>query len=763
MKTLHFVPLPFPAESPFSLIRRAALMNGYNVPKKFLSAFLKRSIVFKLVYQDSEVCKLLSENAREHASSIRDRFYSPQYSDVEKPRISINGTRIPAKYIRHIGAAICTECLSEGWERDISIIKLSHHCPYHLRTYLKNCPACNRHFTWYNQATNICTCNHTLVSPACSASEAMLEKGLLELMQPQSKLDFDLFNRTLNSLTTKESTNSHESNRLRIEIALNITINSGKGVSQPLIQLCNFKTGINIKFALAKLSTLTPKSTLNIIANEMRLIVSEDTISDEIPSGLTSRQVMNYLNLKDYAWKLAFNDPRFPRKKKSALYTQENINLIEIIIKEKESETHKKEATPKGTVTFAEARAMLKVKANIFRELLQGGLIGTPIKSNTGKLYINKEAINKFTTTFITIQALRKKLRTRSYTIRKIIEGKTIKTTPLPHGDLYTTIFQRNDIDKIQELLASRRSFKTPLKNQLDPIKEEDRQKYISANEARKIIRFPRDLVTQLAKSNLIPNCRKGRPNNRILIPISEVQNIATNFITCSEIASKCLLPNKQVAEILSRHGVLPVTGPSVDGQTHHAFRRSDITRELICKINTSNDSFSRAWMNGDSISATDAAAVLGIRISDLYILRQHLIAPSRPLHHQGNPWLSPQELSIISTHLKNHVSIDQVSKLSGMTKSLIHRLFLPKNRGRLIININSTPHIPKGLADNIITFPESFLTYRAADALLGAPSGYTRTLIKENKISKAERPNYCHSRMVLIRKQDIEKIRLTL
>ena len=430
MTTLHFVPLPFPEESPLSLIRRAALMNGYNAPRRFLSAHLGRSARSALtnpMSQNSTICRLFCEHAGEHAATIRDSFYAPEYLTIGKPRLSINGIKIHTNLIRHKGVAICTECLSEGWERHISILRLADHCPYHSRTYLNSCPVCNRQFTWYNQATNICKCKHTLISPKCSASESTLETGILELLESQSQVDFDLFNSTLNSLAIGDNTNSQHLRRLRIEIALTITKKAGRGVSRALIQLCNFKTGINIKFILAKLSHLTPKTTLNNITQELASIAPEGSTSKEIPSELTSRQVKKYFSPTYKTWNLVIKDPRFPKKKKSEPYSQECVQLIGTIIEEKEGEHHKKQTQPNEIITYAEARAILKVNADTFRDLLHSGLLGTPISSNTGPFCLRVEGINNFTSTFITIQELRQRLGTRVHAIRKQSLGNPSK------------------------------------------------------------------------------------------------------------------------------------------------------------------------------------------------------------------------------------------------------------------------------------------------------------------------------------------------
>ena len=232
--------------------------------------------------------------------------------------------------------------------------------------------------------------------------------------------------------------------------------------------------------------------------------------------------------------------------------------------------------------------------------------------------------------------------------------------------------------------------------------------------------------------------------------------------MTCTQISEKLLLPPMQVTETLSKYGILPVTGPSIDNNTQNAFRRSDITQELIDEINGPNDSFAIAWMSGTSIYPTDASALLGIRLRDLCILRQDLIAPTRPLRLQGNPAFSLKELAIISVQLKDYVSLEQVSKISGLSQARIYQMFFKKKWCSSIIHINSAPHIPKDLADKIVAFPDKYLTCREADVLLGAPSGHTRNLIKLHKLNEIEPPPYYHSNLALVSKEEIEKMRAT-
>lgn len=763
MTTLHFIPRPLPEESPFSLLRRTVEENGYKNCRTFVTSRISENFsILNPMLQNSEFAELLCEHAEEFSSEIIDAFYPLTISTNHGLRISINNIAINPRLVRHSTSAMCTDCIKEGWEKQIKDLLPAENCPYHSKKYITSCPNCHRRLVWNDQPVIACKCKTPLISPICSDSDVVIENKLLFLLRSQSQVRFDLFSSILFGLRWGEPNQSHKDRRAIVGIALAICLGESEEASKLLIDLYSLTPPLNKSFIIAKLSPFTPKAIVSQINTALIQIDSSEQCFDQVPGPLSGRQLFVYLHLTTGVWKRIQTHKNFPQKAKNALFTPKEIKTITRIHRnycERELNL-REESSPHKALTPTEAAQHLKVAEHVLREIILANMLGEPIKTHGKPYRLLLSKLESFKKKHIALQQIADALNRSVMRIRKSIAQLNIETYPLPHGSRYTIVIARSDLNKIRHhgnntknpcRLHKRLSVALPAAN------AENLSDFYTTNETKQYLGLDRTVVCQLVRCRILQSTCTGR-RGTYLINKNDVHDFKNKYMLVTEAAKLLQTPYNQTTDILLNHGVSPCTGPHIDGEHITLFLRSDITDELKMRIAPTHSTFGRFRAEHLLTATSEAAKLLGLSRHTFVQLRIKIISPIRPSYYQSRTHVSPEEVEIIKDYLQQYEPTPPVLEATWLSRRQFNEFFILNGLISEIV-INGVPHIKKEDTQKLINFSNNYCTCRVADSLLNAPRGHTKFSVFTKRLELTPPPSDIKITQNLLNRKQIESM----
>ncbi|MDH4565470.1 hypothetical protein E8E95_02100 [Pseudomonas sp. BN414] len=747
MKDFAFIPLPLPEESPTSLLKRAAIRNGYRSIDEFLSFYFQDLPVRgNLLRQDTIVTERLTYQAGEYGELLKTGFYRATHKVLTNSNLLINNIEVKKRLIRFKGAAICSECCEEGWEKNTKDFSLAENCPYHSRKYLFSCSKCQRNFTWRNQITTECKCGEQIKSPQCSEAEVRPEKQLLRLLRSNSQHAFDLFSSTLQSLGLGSKNSNPFINRSIFSTALAIALEDMDMIIPGLQRLFSNESIIDERFLSTKLSHLTPPHIKSFILNKPPSARPANQHASDLTFSLTTQQLLAYLGINNKQWNTIRTHKLFPKKeKRCCTYSQQEaaaINqIIELIAKQRESDRLKKETS---IINLSTAAQHLKVDRHVFRELVKSGLLGKKIRQIDGFYAVSATAIESFSCKYVCIQTIAKEACCSLNTVRKAIKQLATPTIPLAPNSKFTTVIPKESaqqvITAIQALLPSyKRGVRHKLSAKLQVIESDKTTNHYSTTEASKLLDIDRTIIRQLVRNGIL-NATYRTKFSEYLIPKDEIENFNKKYMNASEVSETLLLPRKKTTDILAAHGITPVIARSAGSCDITLFHRSDIPIELIKKTETNTQILYKEHSSNRLIKLSEASSLTGITIKSLSMITKAIVLPFRPLHYQSIKKLSSIEFKMVLDYYKSTTPVSEILDKYGIPPQSFTQLFILSKYVKPI-RINGNWYLDAKDKENVIKVLEEFCTCTQADFMLGAPPRYTRNLIIGGRIQPATPP----------------------
>nr|WP_298165757.1 helix-turn-helix domain-containing protein [uncultured Pseudomonas sp.] len=749
MKNLAFIPLPLPEESPTSLLKRAAIRNGYRSIDRFISFhFHNLPVRFNLLRQDSIVTENLGHQAGEYAELLKLGFYKATHRVLSNSNLIINNIEVKKSLIRFKGAAICSECCSEGWEKITKDFALAENCPYHCRKYLLSCPKCQRSFTWRNQITTECKCGEKITSPRCSEAEARPEKQLLRLLRSNSQHSFDLFTSTLHSLSLGSQNSNPSINRRVFSTALSIALEDMEIIVPSLQNLFSRIDLADSSLIAAKLSQLTPPHIKSFILNQL----SSGIPTPQHPSGmtlaLTTQQLLNHFGINNKQWKIIREHKLFPQKdKRCPTFNQQEAatikHIIELITWRRRLAPPKKEIDK--FIDLPTAAQHLKVCKHVLRELVNSGLLGKKHTPTKGPQEISSAAVRNFYRKYVCVQTIAHETNSTINTIKTIVKKLAITTIPLAHNSKFTTVISR---DSEKQVIANLNESAPPhtreaqhkFSAKLPAVESNERSNYYSTSEVSKLLKLDRTTIRQFIRNGVLKATHKAK-FGEYLTPKAEVRNFNKKYIGVSEVSKILLLPRNKTTAILATHGTIPVTGQTVDSGDTTLFDRSSICKEKIITTRTNAKIFYREHLSNRLVKFSEACSLTGTTRTSLSMLTKAIILPYRQKHYQSIRKFSSIELKAINSYLKKITPASRILDQYIIPPKSFSKLFLLSNYIKRI-KINGILYLEPEDKIKVIKVLEKFCTCTQADSILGATPRFTRNLIKCGKIEIADPPS---------------------
>ncbi|MCY1279898.1 hypothetical protein D9M70_286660 [compost metagenome] len=761
MKDLHFIPIPLPEESPLSLLKRAAIRNGYSTCRQFLSwqnAAYKAQNHPMLV--DSQFAMLLCAQAGEYAHEVRQSFYEINYSTYSGVRVCINQMAIDRRLIRYSAAAICTDCVRDGWEKQVKDLLPVENCPYHSKKYISHCPSCERKITWVNQVLLACKCGNRLESPSCPANDVILDRKILFLLRLKSQKAFDLLATSLKNLYWNIENSSYEERRKILSIALAISLDEPEKIASSLVNLYGDSRGNNLDFYIAKLNPFTPEKTLTTVKDILYREYAHKGISKEIPAPLTCHQLKIYLGLSQTEWTKIQRHEEFTNlgNHKSRFDHSKIMRIKEIhedLILQSLNDTQGLEES----LTAHEVAGQFKTNLDVIYELKIANLLGNVNKSIRPHR-ISCNAISNFNENYILAHQLAEELEISVRTLRKVIVDLNLLTPPLPHKHILTTVILKKDIEKIKNHLTpyEKPMHRSPKRSaNLLRVKSEDRSSYYNTKEASQISSLSTTLLRQLVRVNILHvHYRENKPG--YLFHKDEIHQIQRKYIGVSEAASLLEIPTVKVSCTLASNGIQQCTGPLVDGEANVLFLRSDFIGRKLVKLKSKLRCHTESQAESNLIPIKHAAKQTGLTQADILAVKAALIIPLRAQDNKSIVGISPAELQTITDHLSNYKSTREVLRGTWMSRKTFCKIFLNTH----IISelfIKRIPHINKEDITKLTEFTSKYCNLKMADVIMGAPKGHAYQLLSRGLLRAAHCPEALLTGKLLLDRKEIESM----
>ncbi|MBG6291069.1 hypothetical protein I5I61_26740 [Pseudomonas nitroreducens] len=768
MIEMHYIPMPLEEESPFSLLQRATMMNGFKNSRIFLES---KDLVARPsknpAYEDSAFARFLCRIAEKQRKDVKDSFHRTSRSNKRGKQTAVNGILINTKLLRLSSAATCSECIKEGWEKVISEFAPAENCPYHNRKYLFCCPGCGRKLTHLNRTHGGCICQHELTSPHCSAVEASLELKLLELFRSCSQEKMDTFIKVLTTFKWQQKSHNNSDRRIITEIALSVCRGEITHIAELIKSLyrINEHEILDTNFIIAMMKPCISRKMLQSLREVLSNKARKSGRMHLLPCCLSAKRLQTYLEVNSSHWELIYNHPRFPCPGRKYQFTPREISTIvsiqnEILSQRKiEIENLRK----KKTLTLKEAADRLLLTDAALRDLTQTEFLKEEVRHYAICRRVSVRNIEKFESKFITLTQLEQQINRPRSEIRRAIKNLNTYRIPLPHGDKHTIIVERSSITDIETYTSNKktnRNLNGKHSTHLPRVEDGREKSLYTCIEAGKKLRLDHTTICQLVRANILRSHYQGN-HGKYLIEASDVENFNSKYIFAQEVSAKLKTPANQTSDILIQHNIRPVTGRRVDGEPIVVFLRSDITPELIKKITHNNNSFAASFKLGDLITTLDAASMLGISRHTAITIKKLIITPFRPEHFKNHSKLSSAEVRKMREYLENHLPTAVALTDAWMSRRDLNEFLIKPSLVQEII-INGEPHTTIEHAKMIIDFEQRYCTCRGADILLDAPKGHIKWAVRTGRVKAVSPPHGIRSPQTLLDRREIEKMTYT-
>ena len=777
MLTLGFLPIPQADESPSSVIRRAALNNGFSSCTVYIGRLLCKNYVKNCLFASQALAQHLDHAAASHGVSVSSAFYSTLLHPITRAMCARVGPLVvPLSLLKLNDGAICTECWETGVEKNFKDIRGTGVCPVHARRYLTRCPACSRQFTWSNQIVERCRCGTKLVSPLVTSLDASPEKLLLDWMQNQQQKRFDLFADIMHALGHSEASKSEIENRHIFISAISLAGEHFDLGTPSLRFLIGPLSTVRKRMFLMKLLPILSSNTYTALCatiDHLRPLSRSET-PPPLNLTLTTEQTRNFLSISKHNWHKIRKNPLFPHSSRTKpSYCREEIISIKKIASEVIPKHYFKpiSTAPNIQISYTEAALLLNVPRPHFAQLMTQGFFGKKsTKIMPGQAYIERQPVEKFLEKYTSVWSIAENLHKGTRYIRKIAQYLNLECifTALTRNNISPTpAFILNvDVSTVERISSQHPLFARPssdLKTSLAkiiPLPPEIQSQVMDLVEISKYLGSTRDEVRFLIHSNLLTPCYSGR-NGMLQVPKSSVLICRKNLILHNELKLLIGCRKSSPSVQLARLGIFPIESTNTTPRFYSIYYRRNITPKIIATLNPTTSDYQNFQDTNQLIKSMSLCRKYKINPTELRKITDDLIL-ARPAHFRTLAFqttLTPNEVRIVETTIKNLHPLAKLEEITKQEQNKILKTFI-KSGNLFHITINQDIYIKPDDFNTIKRFYSTHYTLAKATAIIGAANGYVRHLITIGVIKVAKLPLGGKSFEIMITKDALQKAR---
>lgn len=716
MKTLNFIPLPIPEESPTSLIKRLALHNGYGNCSKFFEHYMrfKAPKATVLIQGNRFETLLMSQVGQSLHGRLRQSFYPLANPRAPGGAFKIGPLRIGRRLLRPRKAALCTECVKEGWERYIKDICLSTHCPVHNRHYLFACPHCQRKLTWKNQSTLQCSCGGVLESPTCSPEEALAENRLFDILKSGDQTRLEKTLSLISLLGVPRNRISTICTPLVFSAAAALVFDDYHTAATALSFMIDVSDNFEVDIITAKLSPIMSKDSLSLLKQQLKASLPHKNHAPQ-QIKVPAKCMTTLLGIGARKWREIRSAQHNCKK---PIYSKLEARQIMDTYETKTRLNASKKSIEKQKLTalcytLYETSSLLGLSKTECRMLDIHHLL-SPLVRVALRPYFKKDEVDRFRTEYISVKKLATRLNTSNAQLLRAIRNTPLITSfDDQAGRLF--LVRTADIAAIQECLN-----KLPAINRKLSAKrnvqtcEPSHVRTMSLTQAAQHLKIHSNTVIYYRDLGLI-RCAN---NDTLQLSISDIENFHKNYSTCEQLAKELETSENKVAKLLEPLKIYPLSGGITNGHPMSVYDKSTLPSNLKELINPTHDSFGTYWMRAELYSLSDAAQQLGILFSDFRKFFTTTIRPARAKHYRCASKVTPDEIEHIRSLLASYSKLSTLLSSRGITHAAFSRRFIHPKFVQ-IFKINNEEHISLSDLSKMEAFLDKYCTPDEASVIL--------------------------------------------
>lgn len=252
------------------------------------------------------------------------------------------------------------------------------------------------------------------------------------------------------------------------------------------------------------------------------------------------------------------------------------------------------------------------------------------------------------------------------------------------------------------------------------------------------------EVVRRAVKTGFMAKNLKKGASGKLLIDASEVSAFLRKYVFVGPLAKQLNTPNTTLAARLAAVGILPVSGPNVDGGLVTIYDKgtldeSKISIALTAKTYSNNAGRKLHTMKPSDahISSTDTAKILGIEVQRLKYLEKigFLIQETPPQFLcENRRYFTKKSVNSTQKKLSNSITIEILTAELDISPSTFDRRFIKSGFSipialgkRLLISNQDAFAIRKNL--------QTYCSCDQADKYLKAPKGHASNLISTGRL----------------------------
>lgn len=758
MKTFNFIPLPIPEESPTSLIKRLALNNGYGNCSKFFEHHMRfKAPKATVLIQGSRFETLLiSQVGQSLHQRLRQGFYPLANPRAPGGAFKIGPLRIGRRLLRPRKAALCTECVKEGWERYIKDICLCTHCPVHNRHYIFECPHCQRKFTWKNQSGLLCSCGGTLESPSCSPEEALAELRLFEILKSGDQTRLEYLLTLISLLGAPRNRISTVCTPLIFSAATALVFEDYQAAASALSLVIDPSDNFEIEIILAKLSPIVEKNALCLVKRQL-IISSPRQNPSYQPISVPAKCIPALLGIGVKKWREIRRELPFGKKAifnkleasqiKNAYSTIRKLNTSTKIVE--------KEKLTALCYTQSETISLLKMNKRECNMLENHHLLSPFFRINQSP-YFKADEVERFRREYISVKELTTRLSSSKAQLRRAIRNtQNINSWDDQKGRIFlartsdTTVIG-NSLGKFpatNRKLSSKRNIKI-----CDP----HHVPTMSVDQAAQYLKTHTNTVVYYRDIGLL-RCAN---NNTLQLPITDVKNFNKKYATCTQLAKELKTSSNKVGHLLEPLKIYPISGGITNGHPTSVYDRATLPSDLKDLLNPMHDTFGEHWMNRNLYSLNEAAMQLGILHSDFQKFFTTTIRPVRAKYYRNASKVSPDEIELVRSLLHSYSKLSTLLIKRGITHASFSRRFTNPKFVH-VVKINNEEHLSSSELSKLEDFLDRYCTPDEASALLHLSPEQIYQLKKTGTLNPVFIPGYAYKHPLLERAEVLNLLKL--
>lgn len=759
MKTLHYIPIPIPGESPTSICKRLAMHNGYSNCSKFVAYhFGSTEQKISPLLQGGRFEKFIATQIQGPIGDcIRNGFYQRKDSLIPSGSLFINEVEISRRLLRPSEAALCTECINEGWERNIKDICFTIHCPEHNRLYLFNCPDCNRVLTWLNQSGSLCTCGAKLESPHVSWEDSWPERAIQEILNHKDQEKFDFIIKIICNLGAWKSKIKLTCDRYYVIAATALVFENLERAALAFSHIIDSTSALEVEILAAKLAPLVDTTSLNKLFNIVKSLPPPQhkplkTIT------ILAKYMPKFLGISIKQWAHVCRSQAykslFIRHSGRAPFTKDEAEILKDLIK-KNSDVIKACSPQEDGIlnkyySKEEVLQIIDIPVRDLDIICKQGIFNPTIKVECYRYY-SRDAVNLFNSTFIKVRDVSTEF---GFSIPKIRTAIRLSNSNIDYVNNFSgnPLFLRRDhLPALQEKMSmapkmrrtkiTRRVYITTQENTMHIKKAAE---YLGINE----------YTLQLYRDLGAITCNPDHPQ---LVSVASVKKFYRDYATPKTLGRELEIPYNKVAHLLEPLGVFPISGPNLDGQIFTLYARSKIPTRLKDLLNPTHDTFGSFHFRKQLITQENAAKQLNISKSDLVKVLNIFIRPKRVAYYQNRFELTPDEINEAEKILKSLTKLSTIlseRKLShfSFAKRFINTKFVS------VIKLMSTEFLTTPDVLKVNDILDKYCNLSEASILLHSPSGTASRLLSQGKLTPIFLPGYNY-RYPLVEIEEVNRL----